>query len=152
VFRILPPSLKDYIMDALIAFVIVTYIVLGWNWIHANQSSLEPGQGKTEYILNSPIHQDQKLHIFVRTQVDQSECNVTVHRHLVNAGGHEVFEQWVQIPKAALLKLKTGFALEFSIPRLDPGRYYYISDVHLTCPGGLTYLRTTDYLPFEIIP
>ena len=150
IFRYVP----NWVADSILGLMIVGYLIIGWHWLQSAQSNLEPGQGKVEYIKTPIIHVGEPFQLSITTAVDQSKCQVVSERHIMNNEGHEVYSKWVMIPKPSLEKLRDGgtVILDVPLPKLTPGDYFYMSIIHLSCPGGTSYLRTTAYLPFKIIP
>ena len=145
---------KYSLTNILISIMIVGYLVIGWSWIREAQPTLEPGQGKTELIVNPIIHIGESIELAIATTVDQSHCSVVSERHIINDKGIDVHPRWTIIPNHFLVEMLDGVTIHLKVPlpRLEPGNYFYMSTIHLTCPGGTSYLRSTDHLPFQIIP
>ena len=153
IFKYFTDHVPRYISDIVLSIMILGYLVIGWHWLQTAQPELEPGQGKTEIITNTNVHPGEPIELFIKTTVDQSMCKVLSERHIFDSNGNKILSKYVIIPHEALLKLQTtGVRLKVELPVLAPGTYYYISTIHLSCPGGTSYVRTTNYLSFQVIP
>ena len=143
-----------WIGNVVIVGLLVGYMVIAWHSLNTAQPTGEPGQGTNEYITNPIIHPGDGLDVHVNSRIDQSSCRVIVQRHIVfAASGEEIYAVWSQIPTDDLIKFNKGATIKVPLPKLKPGFYLYISDIHLYCKADNTsYSRTSDYISFQVVP